>query len=146
MTPNHSDEVARPAGRRFDLSARPQSELRARITAAHREDEKTAVQRLLTQAQMPREIVAAVEGMARRLVTQVRAQRSGSSGVDALMREFSLSSQEGIALMCLAETLLRSPTSKPRTGSSATRSAEATGSRTSAIARRCSSMRPPGAC
>ena len=58
---------------------------------------------------MPDDVTAAAEALARRLVTQVRAQRSGASGVDALMREFSLSSQEGIALMCLAEALLRIP-------------------------------------
>ncbi|MDO9735165.1 bifunctional proline dehydrogenase/L-glutamate gamma-semialdehyde dehydrogenase PutA, partial [Glaesserella parasuis] len=32
-----------------------------------------------------------------------------ASGVDALMHEFSLSSEEGVALMCLAEALLRIP-------------------------------------
>jgi RHH-type proline utilization regulon transcriptional repressor/proline dehydrogenase/delta 1-pyrroline-5-carboxylate dehydrogenase len=47
--------------------------------------------------------------LARRLVEAVRAKRSHASGVDALMHEFSLSSQEGIALMCLAEALLRIP-------------------------------------
>ena len=67
------------------------------------------MQRLLTQAQMPQDVIAAVQDTARRLVTQVRARRSGSSGVDALMREFSLSGQEGVALMCLAEALLRIP-------------------------------------
>jgi RHH-type proline utilization regulon transcriptional repressor/proline dehydrogenase/delta 1-pyrroline-5-carboxylate dehydrogenase len=94
---------------RFDLSIRPQSKLRLAIDAACREDEQASVQRLLTQARMPDDVTAAAEGLARRLVTQVRAQRSGASGVDALMREFSLSSQEGIALMCLAEALLRIP-------------------------------------
>jgi RHH-type proline utilization regulon transcriptional repressor/proline dehydrogenase/delta 1-pyrroline-5-carboxylate dehydrogenase len=34
--------------------------------------------------------------------------------VEALMREFSLSSQEGVALMCLAEALLRIPDSATR--------------------------------
>jgi RHH-type proline utilization regulon transcriptional repressor/proline dehydrogenase/delta 1-pyrroline-5-carboxylate dehydrogenase len=93
----------------FDTIARPQSELRLRITAAYREDETACVQRLLTQARMTPEEVAATQGLARQLVTKVRAQRSGSTGVDALMQEFSLSSQEGIALMCLAEALLRIP-------------------------------------
>src|SRR5687768_18288369 len=39
----------------------------------------------------------------------MRGKRSHKGGVDALMHEFSLSSQEGIALMCLAEALLRIP-------------------------------------
>ena len=109
MKRRESEDGARPGRMRFDLAARPQSKLRARITAAHREDEKTAVRRLLAQAQMPPDVVAAVQNTARRLVARVRARRSGSSGVDALMREFSLSSQEGVALMCLAEALLRIP-------------------------------------
>jgi RHH-type proline utilization regulon transcriptional repressor/proline dehydrogenase/delta 1-pyrroline-5-carboxylate dehydrogenase len=93
----------------FDTIARPQSELRLRITAAYREDEPACVQRLLMQARMTPEEVAATQDLARQLVTEVRAQRSGSTGVDALMQEFSLSSQEGVALMCLAEALLRIP-------------------------------------
>ncbi|HQU90233.1 MAG TPA: proline dehydrogenase family protein, partial [Denitromonas sp.] len=47
--------------------------------------------------------------LAARLVAGLRGDRSRSSGVDALMKEFSLSSQEGVALMCLAEALLRVP-------------------------------------
>ena len=45
----------------------------------------------------------------------MRAERAGASGVDALMSEFDLSSEEGIALMCLAEALLRIPTPTPPT-------------------------------
>ena len=109
MRRHGTEDGAGPARTRFELSARPQSALRARITAAHHEDERTSVQQLLTRAQMPQDVVAAVRDTARRLVTQVRARRSASSGVDALMREFSLSGQEGVALMCLAEALLRIP-------------------------------------
>ena len=50
-----------------------------------------------------------IDAMARRLVEAVRARRSRATGVDALMHEFSLSSEEGVALMCLAEALLRIP-------------------------------------
>jgi RHH-type proline utilization regulon transcriptional repressor/proline dehydrogenase/delta 1-pyrroline-5-carboxylate dehydrogenase len=49
--------------------------------------------------------------LAHRLVSSVREKRTRSSGVDALMHEFSLSSEEGVALMCLAEALLRIPDS-----------------------------------
>ena len=93
----------------FGSLAHPQSALRSAITAAYREDEQTCVQRLLVEARMSPEQAAAAEKLARKLVEEVRAERSGASGVDALMQEFSLSSQEGIALMCLAEALLRIP-------------------------------------
>ena len=93
----------------FAPLARPQSPLRDAITAHWREDERACVRRMIDEARMPPEQVAQVEALARRLVEAVRGKRTGASGVDALMQEFSLSSQEGIALMCLAEALLRVP-------------------------------------
>jgi len=51
----------------------------------------------------------AAQGQARVWIGALRGQRSRGSGVDAIMREFSLSSQEGVALMCLAEALARIP-------------------------------------
>ncbi len=88
---------------------RDQTALRAAITAAYRRDETEAVQWLLAQG-------ASANGdaymLAHRLVSAVRDKRTRASGVDALMHEFSLSSEEGVALMCLAEALLRIPDSE----------------------------------
>ena len=50
-----------------------------------------------------------MQALAGRLAEGVRAARHKAGGVDALMLEFSLDSREGIALMCLAEALLRIP-------------------------------------
>jgi len=86
--------------------------LRAAITAAYRRDEQEAVQWLLSQFVTNKNAQISAEVLARKLVTAVRRQRSRASGVDALMHEFSLSSEEGIALMCLAEALLRIPDHK----------------------------------
>ena len=86
----------------------PQAPLRAAITAAYRVDEAGAVAYLLGQGARANGDAA---GLAHRLVEQVRAKRTRASGVDALMHEFSLSSEEGVALMCLAEALLRIPDS-----------------------------------
>ncbi len=47
--------------------------------------------------------------IARRLVEEARAGKVGHGGVDAFMREYGLSSEEGVILMCLAEALLRIP-------------------------------------
>jgi len=85
---------------------RDQTPLRAAITAAYRRDEAAAVVWLLDQGASPN---AGAHPLAHRLVSAVRAKRTRSSGVDALMHEFSLSSEEGVALMCLAEALLRIP-------------------------------------
>jgi RHH-type proline utilization regulon transcriptional repressor/proline dehydrogenase/delta 1-pyrroline-5-carboxylate dehydrogenase len=93
----------------FQELANAQSSLRSAITEMYRRDEQHCVQQLLEQAAMTREQVAAAQRLARRLVTRVRETRTRASGVDALMHEFSLSSTEGVALMCLAEALLRIP-------------------------------------
>jgi RHH-type proline utilization regulon transcriptional repressor/proline dehydrogenase/delta 1-pyrroline-5-carboxylate dehydrogenase len=88
---------------------REQTPLRAAITAAYRRDETAAVEWLLAQGAAAS---ADATTLAHRLVSAVREKRTRSSGVDALMHEFSLSSEEGVALMCLAEALLRIPDSE----------------------------------
>ena len=85
-----------------------QTPLRAAITAAYRRDEALAVSWLLEQGASA---LPEAHTLAHRLVSAVREKRTRASGVDALMHEFSLSSEEGVALMCLAEALLRIPDS-----------------------------------
>ena len=89
-----------------------QSELLRAITAATCRDEREAVHELMRQAATIPVDGAAIATLARTLVESVRQQRTRASGVDALMHEFSLSSDEGVALMCLAEALLRIPDHK----------------------------------
>ncbi|MDY7577136.1 bifunctional proline dehydrogenase/L-glutamate gamma-semialdehyde dehydrogenase PutA [Herbaspirillum sp. RTI4] len=86
--------------------------VRAAISAAYRCSEQEAVRWLLTQTESDAAQQRSSTDLARRLVQAVRARRVGASGVDALMQEFSLSSEEGVALMCLAEALLRIPDRK----------------------------------
>jgi RHH-type proline utilization regulon transcriptional repressor/proline dehydrogenase/delta 1-pyrroline-5-carboxylate dehydrogenase len=83
--------------------------LRQALRAACRPDERHAVQALLAEAAQDADVAGQAQALAGRLVQNVRNRRARASGVDALMHEFSLSSQEGIALMCLAEALLRIP-------------------------------------
>jgi RHH-type proline utilization regulon transcriptional repressor/proline dehydrogenase/delta 1-pyrroline-5-carboxylate dehydrogenase len=85
------------------------SPLRRRITAAYRAEEATSVAALLPEATLPPEVLAATQRLAATLAQGVRTARSTAGGVDALMLEFSLDSREGVALMCLAEALLRIP-------------------------------------
>lgn len=51
----------------------------------------------------------AIEDKARELVRGMRAERSAIGGVEDFLHEFSLSSREGLAVMALAESLLRVP-------------------------------------
>ncbi len=87
---------------------------RAAISAHCRIDEAARVAALAAElAAIPLDRAAVAEH-ARQLIVAVRQQRDGASGVDNLMHEFSLSTQEGITLMCLAEALLRIPDTATR--------------------------------
>ncbi len=92
----------------FAPPIRPQGLLRQAITAAYRRDEAACVAPLLEAATLGGPDREAIRQMARQLVTTLRANHRGS-GVEALVQEYSLSSEEGVALMCLAEALLRIP-------------------------------------
>ena len=88
------------------------SPLRRAITAATRAPEPELLPGLLDQARPDEAAAAAVHALALRIARGVRerARDSGRAGlVQGLLQEFALSSQEGVALMCLAEALLRVP-------------------------------------
>ncbi|MCO4204193.1 trifunctional transcriptional regulator/proline dehydrogenase/L-glutamate gamma-semialdehyde dehydrogenase [Aeromonas taiwanensis] len=96
----------------FAESILPQSVLRAAITGAYRRPETEAVPMLLEQARLPKEKADATQKLAMSIAEKLRNQKSASGRqglVQGLLQEFSLSSQEGVALMCLAEALLRIP-------------------------------------
>jgi RHH-type proline utilization regulon transcriptional repressor/proline dehydrogenase/delta 1-pyrroline-5-carboxylate dehydrogenase len=103
-----------PVDRKQDLFAdfappiRAQSPLRQAITTAYRRDETETVLPLIDAATSSPRLKEAAARTARKLITALRAKHTGS-GVEGLVHEYSLSSQEGVALMCLAEALLRIP-------------------------------------
>ncbi|WP_395377634.1 bifunctional proline dehydrogenase/L-glutamate gamma-semialdehyde dehydrogenase PutA [Marinicella sp. W31] len=72
-------------------------------------DEDVLVNQLLEQAQTDSEIQTKIQQLAQKLVTQVRSQLDEMDPIDAFMKQYDLSSKEGILLMCLAEALLRIP-------------------------------------
>ena len=88
--------------------------LRARVAAAYRADEPETVHALAAEARLAPERSDWTQAYATRLAEAVRAERSQAGGVDALMLEFSLDSREGVALMCVAEALLRIPDAATR--------------------------------
>ncbi len=93
----------------FKQTAPAQTALRAAITQHYRADETQCVEALLPHANFPADAMNRIAEQARKLVLQVRESRLDRGGMDAFMDEYDLSSQEGIALMCLAESLLRIP-------------------------------------
>ncbi|MDP0255852.1 bifunctional proline dehydrogenase/L-glutamate gamma-semialdehyde dehydrogenase PutA [Glaesserella parasuis] len=82
--------------------------IRPTLSEHYRCDEEQLVKQLIPQARVD-EHAEGIKTLTKKLVEKVRNARQKASGVDALMHEFSLSSEEGVALMCLAEALLRIP-------------------------------------
>ena len=97
----------------FFAELQPREGLRAEIDAMHRAPETQCLPSLLAAAAIPAQQKSQARELARRLVEQLRA-RPASGLVQGLMREYALSSQEGVALMCLAEALLRIPDAATR--------------------------------
>ncbi len=97
----------------FAPPIRPQSELRRAITAAYRRPEPECVPPLVEAARLPADLKEPVRTTAGKLIEALRAKHKGT-GVEGLVQEYSLSSQEGVALMCLAEALLRIPDTATR--------------------------------
>ncbi len=91
----------------------PRDALRRRITDATRRPEEECLPPLLEQARMLPDAQAATRRLAASLIGALRSRRGGG-GVEGLMQEYALSSEEGIALMCLAEALLRIPDTATR--------------------------------
>jgi RHH-type transcriptional regulator, proline utilization regulon repressor / proline dehydrogenase / delta 1-pyrroline-5-carboxylate dehydrogenase len=87
----------------------PPTPLRAAIRDSCRMDESEAVARILAAAEIPAEVCDRIAERARGLVAAVRRERLGKGGIDAFLHEYALSSPEGVALLCLAEALLRIP-------------------------------------
>lgn len=93
------------------------NEYEQRINSAWRRAESECVETLLEHSEISSELTDKIQSLAFDLAHSLR-ERKGSGGkagiVQGLLQEFSLSSQEGIALMCLAEALLRIPDTATR--------------------------------
>ncbi|MBI5275962.1 MAG: trifunctional transcriptional regulator/proline dehydrogenase/L-glutamate gamma-semialdehyde dehydrogenase [Burkholderiales bacterium] len=97
-----------------ELAATP---LRRAVTAATRTPEPEAVQLVVEGARVPSHVASQASALALRIAHTLRTRKAsaGRAGiVQNLLQEYALSSQEGIALMCLAEALLRIPDAATR--------------------------------
>ncbi|KLE34557.1 bifunctional proline dehydrogenase/L-glutamate gamma-semialdehyde dehydrogenase PutA [Aurantiacibacter luteus] len=80
---------------------------RSALRAAYRLDEETCIAERLEQAAPASAVHREAATLASRLIEGARAR--ASSGLDAFLATYGLDTEEGIALMCLAEALLRVP-------------------------------------
>ena len=86
-----------------------QSSARQKITANYYADETACVEALLSRLVFSDEEKNDIEKIATDLINTVRVEKNNQTSIDALMMEYDLSSDEGIVLLCLAESLLRIP-------------------------------------
>lgn len=87
----------------------PRTALQDAITTAYRADETTCINTLLPQAAFAPEATQQILATAAQLVAGTRKNQKKRGLMTAFLHKYDLSSQEGIALMCLAEALLRIP-------------------------------------
>jgi len=83
-------------------------ELRSAISSLHRADEAGAVERLRLLQPSP-EASRRIHLKALRLAERARAAPPGALSAESFLRQYGLSTREGVALMCVAEALLRIP-------------------------------------
>src|SRR5262245_9351507 len=79
------------------------------LDALKYQDEDAAVAALLADAPLDAPARASVNAEARALVTGARELKRRKGVMESFLEEFGLSNAEGLALMCLAEALLRVP-------------------------------------
>ncbi|MFZ2315138.1 MAG: bifunctional proline dehydrogenase/L-glutamate gamma-semialdehyde dehydrogenase PutA [Gammaproteobacteria bacterium] len=79
------------------------------ITNAYRMDEAACIELLLPLATLPQADIPGITETAKELVNNIREYKKSQGKIDSLLHQYDLSTDEGIALMCLAEALLRIP-------------------------------------
>src|SRR6201986_2900281 len=79
------------------------------FSAAYAPDDRHIADRLLASARLTDEQEQRIDRVATRLIEAVRTNDDRLGGVEDMLREFALSTKEGLALMVLAEALLRVP-------------------------------------
>src|SRR5207248_1736615 len=79
------------------------------FSAAYAPDDPAIAPALLKTARLSAEQDARIDHIAARLIDAIRSSDDRLGGVEDMLREFALSTKEGLALMVLAEALLRVP-------------------------------------
>ena len=82
------------------------------LNDAYHMDENKSVEEHLALLSFDEAATLRIKGKARQLIQNVRDNRRRFGGLDRFLNEFGLTTREGIALMCLAEALLRIPDSE----------------------------------
>jgi RHH-type proline utilization regulon transcriptional repressor/proline dehydrogenase/delta 1-pyrroline-5-carboxylate dehydrogenase len=77
--------------------------------AAYAPDDEPLVRRFIAETVLDTAAEARIDGRATALIEAIRGRSGAIGGLEDFLREFALSTREGLALMVLAEALLRIP-------------------------------------
>src|SRR4051794_21417180 len=86
-----------------------ESQVLSAFRAAYAPSDEALADALLREAPRSADAEARIDARATRLVEAIRAKSGGLGGIEDFLREYSLSTREGLARMVLREALLRVP-------------------------------------
>jgi RHH-type transcriptional regulator, proline utilization regulon repressor / proline dehydrogenase / delta 1-pyrroline-5-carboxylate dehydrogenase len=92
-----------------DISSVEQARTQRELHAAYSPPDEAIAAELLDRARRPAAAERRIDAYATRLIESIRARTGGLGGIEDFLHAYSLSTKEGLALMVLAEALLRVP-------------------------------------
>lgn len=99
----------------FSHSSQTSESLWYALQQNFRTPEQKAIQSLLTKTPFTEEQALKIEALTIQLIEGVRSQKPKNLSIETFLQTHQLSSQEGLAMMCLAEALLRIPDAGTKT-------------------------------
>ncbi|MGL9717956.1 MAG: bifunctional proline dehydrogenase/L-glutamate gamma-semialdehyde dehydrogenase PutA [Wolbachia sp.] len=88
-------------------SVQEPNELRKRLQGFYHTDEKSYVRYLVEKIELSADSKNRIYNIAKQVVEKIKGSKLGI--IDSFMQQYSFSNDEGIALMCIVESLLRIP-------------------------------------
>ena len=83
--------------------------LLATFYASHRQSEASLVKAIAATIAMSEQEIEMVHKKAQKFINQIRKLKTKTLGVERLLLQYKLNTEQGVALMCLAEAMLRVP-------------------------------------
>ncbi len=76
---------------------------------SHRLDESTLIKQLISKIPVHEREIESIQNTSQKLIHELRENRVSPVGIEHILLQYKLNSEQGVALMCLAEAMLRVP-------------------------------------
>ncbi len=83
------------------------NELRKRLQGFYRTDERNCMRYLVEKIELSADSRNRIYNIAKQVIEKIKGSKLGI--IDSFMQQYSFSNDEGVALMCIVESLLRIP-------------------------------------